>query len=204
MPDPLTAIERKIYQFLIDHLKEETFQPSIREIGKRFGIRSTKTVAEHLEALERKGCIARVAARSRGVRILGIDLSPSTYSVRMYRSVRASDLGAGDPDLEGVCELDRGLAGSPDSFLVRVNGADTGCPGVFDGDYLLVEPVEELEDEQWVAVWSGEGVRLARWRAAEGVPSPEGDGVDAGNGLGGEARVLGRVRALVRRFGPTQ
>ncbi len=195
MPEPLTPIERKIYQFLVDHLKEETFQPSIREIGKKFGIRSTKTVAEHLESLERKGCIERIPSRSRGVRILGVDLSPRTYSVRMYRQVAHGNPGI--DEAEGAFELDRSLAGSPDSFLVQVRDADSGCPGVLAGDYLLVEPAATFLEGQWVAHGVGERVRVARW---PGSPAHPAIGVSNGPVLRDGVHVLGRVRAVVRRF----
>jgi repressor LexA len=198
MPEPLTPIERRIYQFLIDHLKEETFQPSVREIGRKFGIRSTKTVAEHLESLERKGCIARMPARSRGVRILGVNLSPQTYTIRAYNGA-----GAPDPDVSPThddiaLELDRALAGSPDAFLLRLDGwSDAGseCPGLLAGDYLVVEPTETPGDGEWVAVQEAERICVRRWRAA--VP---GEASTGSNGPGTVA-VLGRVRAVVRRFG---
>ncbi len=51
MSEPLTPVERKVYQYLIDFLAENTYQPSIREIGKRFRIKSTKTVSDLLHAL---------------------------------------------------------------------------------------------------------------------------------------------------------
>ena len=84
MPEPLTKIERRIYNYLVDYLKENTYQPSIREIGKRFGIKSTKTVSEHLQSLADKGHIERDASRSRGVRIVGMNLYPQVLSVPQY------------------------------------------------------------------------------------------------------------------------
>ena len=51
MPEVLSKIERRILNYLVDYLKDNTYQPSIREIGKRFGIKSTKTVSEHLQSL---------------------------------------------------------------------------------------------------------------------------------------------------------
>jgi SOS-response transcriptional repressor LexA len=33
MPETLTKIERRILNYLVDYLKENTYQPSIREIG---------------------------------------------------------------------------------------------------------------------------------------------------------------------------
>src|SRR5690625_7663751 len=79
--EPLTEIEREILEYLIDYLRQNTYQPSIREIGKHFGIKSTKTVAEHLEALAQKGWIEREPARSRGIRILGLELDTDTLSL---------------------------------------------------------------------------------------------------------------------------
>jgi hypothetical protein len=46
MSDPLTPIERKVYHYLLDFLAENTYQPSVREIGRRLRIKSTKTVTD--------------------------------------------------------------------------------------------------------------------------------------------------------------
>ena len=70
MPEPLTNIERKVYHYLMDFLAENTYQPSVREIGKKFKIKSTKTVSELLQSPARKGYIARDRSRSRGVRLV--------------------------------------------------------------------------------------------------------------------------------------
>jgi repressor LexA len=43
MPTALTDIERRILDYMVDYLRSNTYQPSIREIGERFGIKSTKT-----------------------------------------------------------------------------------------------------------------------------------------------------------------
>ncbi|MBI4513467.1 MAG: hypothetical protein HY702_05090 [Gemmatimonadetes bacterium] len=194
MPEPLTPIERKIYQFIVDHLKQETYQPSIREIGQKFGIRSTKTVSEHLQAIARKGHIAREASRSRGVKILGLNLSTETYSVRVYGAVRDSNPMLDERDVEGTVELDRALAGSPDSFFLRVRSGVVDAPGVSEGDHLLIEPTESFEDHDWVAVQQGGTVRVVRWRAGSGA---ELEGAGEGKS---PICVLGRVRVVVRRL----
>ncbi len=70
MAEPLTDLERRVLDFLVDHLRRHTYQPSLREIGGRLGIRSTRKVSEILTALAGKGWIERTAARSRSVRLL--------------------------------------------------------------------------------------------------------------------------------------
>ena len=59
MPEPLTQIEQRVYHYLLDFLCDNTYQPSVREIGKQFQIKSTKTVSELLQSLADKGYIER-------------------------------------------------------------------------------------------------------------------------------------------------
>ena len=63
MSDALTPTEDKVYQYLIEFLAANSYQPSIREIGRQFDIKSTKTVSDVLGSLARKGYIQRNQAR---------------------------------------------------------------------------------------------------------------------------------------------
>lgn len=93
MPEPLTELERRVLEYMVDYLRRNTYQPSIREIGRQFNIKSTKTVAEHLQALARKGWVERDPSRSRGVRLLGLDLTAARPSDR-YPSPQSVDAQA--------------------------------------------------------------------------------------------------------------
>ena len=79
--EALPELEREILDFMVQYLRSNTYQPSIREIGRRFGIKSTKTVSEHLQVLADKGFLERDPSRSRGVKILGIDLNLSLIHI---------------------------------------------------------------------------------------------------------------------------
>ncbi|HET7462696.1 MAG TPA: transcriptional repressor LexA [Longimicrobium sp.] len=143
MPEPLTKIERRILNYLVDYLKENTYQPSIREIGKRFGIKSTKTVSEHLQALADKGHIERDASRSRGVRIVGMNLYPAVLSAPLYGKIAAGTPALLRDNVREVYELDRKLAPSADSFLLEVKGDSMTGAGIENGDLVMVEPVDQ-------------------------------------------------------------
>ncbi len=152
-----SEIERRIFDYMVSYLRRNTYQPSIREIGEEFGIKSTKTVSEHLQALAEKGFLERDPSRSRGVRILGVDLAPEAVSVPV--------LGALPDDIEDrmatddYLTVDRRLAGSEDSFFVRAHGDEVALMGGVEGDYLLLEPasVGEVEDGSVVAARPGGG-----------------------------------------------
>lgn len=132
---PLTSVESKLWHFLIDYLAEHTFQPSVREIARRFRIPSTKTVGDLLRSLESKGYIRRVAGRSRGVVIEGFSGGMGTIPVPVVR-----------PDLDRALvieehlTLDRNLLPGDDVYLVRAGVEDAPVHGIREGDLLLVHP----------------------------------------------------------------
>lgn len=208
MPDAEMAqlpseIERRILDYMVRYLKRNTYQPSIREIGEEFGIKSTKTVSEHLSALAEKGFLERDPSRSRGVRILGVDLAPEAVSVPLL--ARLPDDGEAAVGTEDYLTVDRRLAGSEGSFFVRARGDEVAVVGGQDGDYLLVEPVrlDEVPDGGIVAARPGGGAaryfQVQRNGTAVGLKRLAGGGVLQVEDPAGLA-VLGRVIAFHRRM----
>lgn len=55
----LTLRQAEVLKFISEFRGAHGFSPSIREIGDAFRIASTNGVADHLRALELKGCITR-------------------------------------------------------------------------------------------------------------------------------------------------
>ena len=181
MAEPLTQTERRVYEYLIDFLAEHTYQPSIREIGRRFRIKSTKTVSDILQALARKGFIERDPSRSRGVRLVGYTGVGGTTALPYYASLAAGDPAAEPSARLGHCVIDRRLA-SDRSFMVRVQGDAYKAHGVLDGDYVVIDPSLAPTDGALLAVREGSGIALR--------PSAEG------------ATTLGVVSSVIRSFAP--
>lgn len=198
MPEPLTKLERRILDYLVDYLRRNTYQPSIREIGRRFDIKSTKTVSEYLQSLADKGWIERDPSRSRGVKLLGIDLNPQTVTVPCYA-------GSGESVAAGELELDRRVAGGTGSFCVAMPGEDLSTFGIRGGDLLVSEPVmtEELEDGDVVIARLGGQVAVRRFYRRGGEPVLEPATADCPPALlrpSAGVVVLGRVVSMIRRL----
>lgn len=146
MPEPLSKIERRILDYLVEYLRKNTYQPSIREIGRRFGIKSTKTVSEYLQSLADKGYIEREASRSRGVKILGLNLErPEVISVPFYGKIAAGTPALSRDHVNLEFGIDPKLIGSPDAFFLEVSGDSMEAIGMYNRDMVLVEPVAEDE-----------------------------------------------------------
>jgi len=197
----LTEIERKILDFMVQYLRSNTYQPSIREIGERFGIKSTKTVSEHLQALADKGYLERDPSRSRGVKILGMDLTTPTVSLPCYR-----DIPQGRSDkAEIYLSIDRRLAGEKGGFFLRASSAELAVLGIQEGDYVLVEPaaLDDLEDGAIVVAQVGNGSwfhRLQHNGAGVKLEPLRAGGEKTVVEEGGRLHLVGRVTAFYRRM----
>src|SRR5258705_6164085 len=71
VPDPresnaMNERAREILQFIRSFSRERGYPPTIREIGKAFGISSTNGVRYYLTILEREGRLSRRSRISRG------------------------------------------------------------------------------------------------------------------------------------------
>jgi repressor LexA len=180
MSDPLLPIERKVYHYLLDFLAEHTYQPSVREIGRRLRIKSTKTVAELLQALADKGYLEREHGRSRGVKIVGASTPGGVQPVPLYARVNPVQPYLTSENRERFVQLDRTLLPTDDVYLLRAVGNDLAHRGVLPGDWVLVSPSTRARDGDMVAARIGAhvvvrivshlGAVLALSTATEGEP----------------------------------
>lgn len=156
MTEPLTQLERRVYHYLIDFLAENTYQPSIREIAKRFRIKSTKTVSDLLHSLESKGYIQRDESRSRGVRLLGFAAAGHTQPVPYYGKIHAGEPSLLPEHRKYFITIDRRFVPSDDVFFLKVKGDSMVGRGLLDGDFVMVSPSARAKDGDMVAARLGE------------------------------------------------
>lgn len=140
MSEPLSQLERRVYHYMIDFLAENTYQPSIREIARKFRIKSTKTVSDLLHALENKGFIERDESRSRGVRLLGFAAAGATQPVPYYGRIHAGEPALLAEHRKGFITVDRRFLPGDDVFCLKVNGNSMVGRGIMDGDYVMISP----------------------------------------------------------------
>ena len=193
---PLSPIEQQVYHFLLDFLSEHTFQPSVRDIAKQFKIPSTKSVADILAALERKGYVAREAGRSRGVTLIGFAGGAGTVPVPvMHLEADRTEL-----EPEDHITLDRRLVPADDAFLVRAGHEMAPDHGVCVGDLVLVHPSARARDGDVVVVRVANValVRTMQRRGASIVFEAPGAGDDLELGTMDDYSVLGVLAGVVR------
>lgn len=161
MPEqaPLTESQNKVLNFISRYVAERKRPPSVREIQRQMKYKSTNAVAEVLDALERKGYIARRGG-ARGIEILQQDDltnfgfgSPALDKVAPVPLMSVDWLAKGEKMKPiGNVYLDKSITQGRDCFFLRVDDDGMEKSGIVKRDMLLVEKREPTESEKDILV----------------------------------------------------
>lgn len=193
---PLTAVERKLWHYLVDFLAEHTYQPSVREIGRHFRIPSTKTVTDLIGALAKKGYLRREKGRRRGIVIEGFAGGVGTQPVPVVQLGTEHALVT-----ESYLTLDRSLLPADDAFLVRVMLEPAPAHAIALDDLVLVHPGARADEQVPVVARVGHGivVRTIERRGQVVLLHSAGAGTEEIElGPGDDFAVLGPVAGVIR------
>src|SRR5262245_19739694 len=65
----LTKIQRRVFEFVRDRIVAQQAAPTLREVAARFGWKSKRAAACHLEAIVRKGWLLSEPGKARSLRL---------------------------------------------------------------------------------------------------------------------------------------
>ena len=148
---PITAKQRRVYEFIRGYIESNDEPPTIAEIGKHFQISSSASVHGILLALEREGLIKRTPNISRGIQI--VKPSPNGDDDRGEIPLRGT-VAAGQP-IEAILTEDTisvpvDMQGRGPTFALRVRGDSMIEENIQDGDFIIVTSRQTAENGQMV------------------------------------------------------
>ena len=158
----LSARQQRIVDFIRRFWEGEDYPPTIRDIMGGCGVSSTSVVDYNLNILEREGYIRRRRGVSRG-----ICLTERSFGLRAAVQVPIiGQVAAGEPipvpapdtwdvvasseTLEVTRDLTRGREGV---YALKVKGHSMVDALVSDGDFVLMEYVNWVENGEMAAIW---------------------------------------------------
>jgi repressor LexA len=158
----LSAKQQRIIDFIHRFLVDRGYPPTVRDIQSGCGLSSTSVVAYHLNILEAGGYLYRHPEVSRGIELL-------TRSLTLLPQVQVPIIGqiaAGEPipvptpdtwdvtaaaeTLEVTTDLTRGRRGI---YALKVKGSSMVDALINDGDIVLMQYVNVVENGEMAAVW---------------------------------------------------
>ncbi len=153
-PMSINKREKAILRFIEKQVNEKGYAPSVREIGKAVGLKSTATVHTYLSKLSEKGYIKKEDQKGRTLRLLkggnGEPIGAKKEDKSFYTGkemVEVPVIGkitAGEPILavENVTDtfpIPIDFVGNSESFMLTVRGESMIEAGILNGDYILVK-----------------------------------------------------------------
>lgn len=160
----LTKRQKQILDFIKSFIGKEGYAPSIKEIQEEFGLSSTATVHQHLDALKKKGYIDKKANDARAIEIKEEEKPITQLPL-------AGTIAAGEPieaieDPEPVTVPLEMIPNNRDNdyYVLKVEGDSMIEEGIKDGDLVLVRGQDTAEPGQTVvALLDNENATLKKY-----------------------------------------
>jgi len=179
----LNKREKAILKYIEKAVAENGYPPSVREIGKAIGLKSTATVHAYIARLTEEGYIAKQNNKGRTLKLLkggnGQPIEPAKKDFYLQKELvdvpLVGKITAGAPILavENVTDtfpIPIDFVGNSDSFMLTVRGESMIEAGILDGDYILVRKqntanngeivVALIEDEATVKTFYKEATHI--------------------------------------------
>jgi len=158
----LSSKQKKIIDFIRRFLTDRQYPPTIRDIVTGCGLSSTSVVNYNLKILEREGYIRRHPEVSRGIVVpSGSPAMGRRVLVPVIGQIAAGepipvptpdtwDVTASSETLEVTQDLTRGREGV---YALRVRGSSMVDALINDGDIVLMQYVNAVENGEMAAIW---------------------------------------------------
>ncbi len=158
----LSSKQQRIVDFLYSFLADKGYPPTIRDIASGCSISSTSVVAYNLDILKREGYIRRHREVSRGIELRVRSPAPEQrLQVPIIGLIAAGepipvpaadtwDVAASSDTLEVTEDLTGGKEGV---YALKVKGSSMVDAFINDGDIVLMQYVNVVENGEMAAVW---------------------------------------------------
>lgn len=163
----ITSRQKEILNFISDYQEENSYPPTVREIGDHFGV-SIRAVQDHITALQKKGFITQTQKKSRSIKVL-IDERKKDTNMFVDKVPVIGTIAAGKPLLceenyEGYVTLTEPfIRPGKNYFALHVRGESMKNAGILEGDLAIIEQADAAIDGQIVVAVIDDAITLKRY-----------------------------------------
>ena len=222
-------MQQRIYQFILESIRENGYAPSVREIGEAVGLKSPSTVHFHLKNLAELGYIEKGAFKGRA--IVPTDRAAAGRAAAAWESAPSADTAPGRADAAPSGRVDAMppgrvpvvgdvAAGSPilaqeciedyltfdvggredEYFALRVRGESMLGAGILPGDLVVVHRQQTARSGEIVVALLGDEATVKTLSRRDGHVWLLPANPDYRPIDGADCSILGKVSAVVRQY----
>lgn len=140
----LTKAQQRVLDFVQAEVLAGRSAPTLREIAARFGFRSHRAAACHLEALKRKGALQAEPGKARSLRVVSpLHKHRSRIAdIPLFGSIPAGFAQTREQEADGCVSVDVesiGFKPTRNTFALRVTGDSMIGRHIIAGDIVVLE-----------------------------------------------------------------
>ncbi len=188
----------RLMDYIRKFTEENGYTPSVREIGKECGIKSTATVHSYLERLKSRGLLSKADNKKRSMTIG----RSAGISIPLIGTVTAGQPIFAYENYEDYYTFPVGEFRGDDLFMLRVQGTSMIDVGIMDGDKIVVRRQQTAENGEIVVALVDDSATVKRFFRRDGqiVLHPENEALSDMIFEEGEVSILGKVVGLMRNY----
>ena len=188
----------KVMDYIRKFSEENGYTPSVREIGKECGIKSTATVHSYIEKLQNKGYLNKTENKKRSVTIG----KSSGISIPLIGTVTAGQPIFAYENYEDYYTFPVGEFKGEELFMLRVEGTSMIDAGIMDGDKIIVRRQQTANNGEIVVALVEDSATVKRLFRRNGmvVLHPENEALEDMIFEPNQVSVLGKVVGLMRNY----
>ena len=195
----MTETRARLFTAFQTLLRKHGRPPTVRELGLQVGLKSTRTVHDHLKALEEEGLLIRRP----GARGLVPAKGASGAGLPVLGRVAAGAPLLAERNLDGELDVGSFFGPAEGLFVLKVQGDSMRDARIFDGDLVLVKVQPRAVPGEIVVAMVDDEVTIKRFQV-DGkavVLKPENEDF-APIAIGKEKRfrILGKVIGVFRKL----
>ena len=196
----LTDRQKAVLDFLKSFLGENGYPPTVRDIGAHFNIQWA-AAKNHLKALETKGYIRINQFKSRGIEIIGLKHTEG-FMAPVVGNIRAGSPVLAVEDITSHILLDESLFPSERAFTLRVSGDSMVEAAILDGDFIVVNPQNDLNNGEIGVVLIEDEATVKRVFMSNGKVTlkPENRAMEPVTYSAESTSIIGKVIGVIRKM----
>ena len=190
-----------IYEFLKDFTSQKGYPPTVREICKAVGLKSTSSVHGHLKQLEKEGLIKRDPTKPRALEIVDSVVKKEMINVPIIGRVTAGLPILANENIEDSFPLPLDyVKHNNDLFMLKISGSSMIKAGILDGDFAIIERTQTASNgDKIVALIKNEATLKTFYRENDHIRlQPENDEMEPI--IVDNCSILGKLIGIYRTY----
>lgn len=195
-----------ILNYIKKEIADNGYPPSVREICKAVGLKSTSTVHSHLNTLVKKGYIRKGDNKNRAIEV--IDTEDAFVDIPKKEVTNVPLVGriaAGEPilaveNVDDLFPIPVDWVGKNETFVLQVKGDSMIDAGILNGDYVVISAQNTARNGDIVAALLDDETTLKRFYKEKDHFRLQPENSTMEPIIVKDVNILGILKCVIRRY----